>query len=73
MYSKRRWVKEVLLTLPSLMARFGQQLAMLVFAHLFSAFFDNTTQLITSFHRFVTIEPDTMMFERLSTLFFEYF
>jgi hypothetical protein len=30
------------------MARLGQQFLVLVFAHLFSAFFDDTTQSITS-------------------------
>jgi hypothetical protein len=39
----------LLSALPSLMTRFGQKLSMLVLSHLFSAFFYNTAQLITSF------------------------
>jgi hypothetical protein len=39
---------ETLFAFPSLMARFGQQLAVFVFSHFFSAFLDDTTQRITS-------------------------
>jgi len=37
-----------LFTFPSLMSCLGQKLAVFVLSHLFSAFFDNTTQFITS-------------------------
>jgi hypothetical protein len=40
-------ISGTLLTLPSLMSRAGQQLAVLVASHLLSTFFDDTTQKIT--------------------------
>jgi hypothetical protein len=47
-YIRKRWPVS-LFTFPSLMSRLGQKLAMFVLSHLFSAFFNNTAQLITSF------------------------
>jgi hypothetical protein len=41
-------VQRSLLALSSLMARFGQQFAVFVLAHLFSALFYDTAQWITS-------------------------
>jgi hypothetical protein len=41
-------VRRSLLALSSLMARFGQQFAVFVLAHLFSALFYDTAQWITS-------------------------
>jgi hypothetical protein len=46
-FQKRLMVS--LSTFPSLMSCLGQKLAVFVLSHLFSAFFNNTTQLITSF------------------------
>ena len=38
-----------LFTFPSLMTGLGQKFSMFVLSHFFSAFFNNTTQFITSF------------------------
>lgn len=42
-----------LFALSSLMASFGQQLAVFVLSHFFSSFFDDAAQQITSFQRFI--------------------
>jgi len=47
-----------LFTFPSLMTRLGQKFSMFVLSHFFSAFFDNTTQFITSFAINLVVEPD---------------
>ena len=47
-----------LFTFPSLMTCLGQKFSMFVLSHFFSAFFNNTTQFITSFASNVFIQPD---------------
>jgi len=46
---KKLQVELPLFTLPSLMARFGQQFSVFMFSHFFSPFFYNAAQQITSF------------------------
>jgi len=45
-------------TFPSLMTRLGQKFSMFVLSHFFSAFFDNTTQFITSFAFDIVVAHD---------------
>jgi len=47
------------LTFPSLMTGLGQKFSMFVLSHFLSAFFDNTTQFITSFAFNIVVKPDT--------------
>jgi hypothetical protein len=49
MFYKQPRNSKTLFAFPSLMARLGQQFAVFMFSHFFSAFFDNTAQQITPF------------------------